>query len=86
MEDSGGLRVDGCSKGSVATSLPASKTANQLKIVESRDGNGKPLSGSKQEMDPYKELELYLARVNVSLLHESSFYRETLTSLQSEML
>ncbi|XP_076244845.1 rhoGTPase activating protein [Calliopsis andreniformis] len=63
MEDSGGLRVDG-SRGSVATSLPASKTVNQLKIVESGDNSGKVFSGSKSEMDPYKELELYLAKVN----------------------
>ncbi|XP_076178540.1 rhoGTPase activating protein isoform X2 [Ptiloglossa arizonensis] len=63
MQDSGGLQVDG-SKGSVASSLPASKTVNRLKIVESGDESGKLLSGSKLEMDPYKELELYLAKVN----------------------
>lgn len=65
MRDTGGLQVDG-SKGSVASSLNTSKTVNQLKIVESGDGSGKVLSESKPEMDPYKELELYLAKVNVS--------------------
>lgn len=50
MEDSGGLRVDG-SKGTVATSLPASKTVNQLKIVETGDNSGQVFNGSKQEMD-----------------------------------
>lgn len=67
MEDSGGLRVDG-SKGTVATSLPASKTVNQLKIVETGDNSGQVFNGSKQEMDPYAELELYLAKVKVSPL------------------
>ncbi|OAD58105.1 hypothetical protein WN48_00780 [Eufriesea mexicana] len=66
MQDSGGLHVDG-SKGSVASGLPSSKTANQLKIVESCDESGKLLTATKSEMDPYKELELYLAKVNVSL-------------------
>ncbi|XP_017755685.1 PREDICTED: uncharacterized protein LOC108547610 [Eufriesea mexicana] len=63
MQDSGGLHVDG-SKGSVASGLPSSKTANQLKIVESCDESGKLLTATKSEMDPYKELELYLAKVN----------------------
>ncbi|XP_043257733.1 uncharacterized protein LOC122400368 isoform X2 [Colletes gigas] len=63
MQDSGGLQVDG-SRGSVASSLPASKTVNRLKIVESGDESGKHLSRSKPEMDPYKELELYFAKVN----------------------
>ncbi|XP_029048472.1 rho GTPase-activating protein 7 isoform X4 [Osmia bicornis bicornis] len=63
MQDSGGLRVDG-SKGSVAPGLPSSKTVNQLKIEEGNDESGKLLNDSKQEMDPYKELELYLAKVN----------------------
>ncbi|XP_034172458.1 rhoGTPase activating protein isoform X3 [Osmia lignaria lignaria] len=63
MQDSGGLRVDG-SKGSVAPGLSSSKTVNQLKIVEGNDESGKLLNDSKQEMDPYKELELYLAKVN----------------------
>lgn len=67
VQDSGGLlRVDG-SKGSVASGLPSSKTVNQLKIVESGDESGKMVIPTKSEMDPYKELELYLAKVNVSL-------------------
>lgn len=66
MQDSGGLRVDG-SKGSVASSLPSSKTVNQLKIVEGSDESGNVLTAAKSEMDPYKELELYLAKVNVSV-------------------
>ncbi|CAK9831280.1 hypothetical protein ANTRET_LOCUS8304 [Anthophora retusa] len=65
MQDSGGLQVDG-SKGSVASGLLSSKTVNQLKIVESGDESGKVLTATKSEMDPYKELELYLAKVNVS--------------------
>ncbi|CAK9806437.1 hypothetical protein ANTQUA_LOCUS4867 [Anthophora quadrimaculata] len=63
MQDSGGLQVDG-SKGSVASGLLSSKTVNQLKIVESGDESGKVLTATKSEMDPYKELELYLAKVN----------------------
>ncbi|XP_003393415.2 uncharacterized protein LOC100652305 isoform X1 [Bombus terrestris] len=63
MQDSGGLYVDG-SKGSVASGLPISKTVNQLKIVESGNESGKVLTATKSEMDPYKELELYLAKVN----------------------
>ncbi|XP_031775395.1 rho GTPase-activating protein 7 isoform X2 [Apis florea] len=64
VQDSGGLlRVDG-SKGSVASGLPSSKTVNQLKIVESGDESGKMVIPTKSEMDPYKELELYLAKVN----------------------
>ncbi|XP_017794541.1 PREDICTED: uncharacterized protein LOC108576123 [Habropoda laboriosa] len=63
MQDSGGLQVDG-SKGSVASGLHSSKTVNQLKIVESGDESGKVLTAAKSEMDPYKELELYLAKVN----------------------
>nr|XP_033328509.1 rho GTPase-activating protein 7 isoform X2 [Megalopta genalis] len=63
MRDTGGLQVD-ASKGSVVPSIAASKTVNQLKIVESDDESGKVLSESKPEMDPYKELELYLAKVN----------------------
>ncbi|KAG9437835.1 rho GTPase-activating protein 7 isoform X2 [Apis mellifera carnica] len=66
MQDSGGLRVDG-SKGGVASGLPSSKTVNQLRIVESGDESGKMVIPTKSEMDPYKELELYLAKVNVSL-------------------
>lgn len=70
VQDSGGLlRVDG-SKGSVTSGLPSSKTVNQLKIVESGDESGKMVIPTKSEMDPYKELELYLAKVNVSLFHE----------------
>ncbi|KOC61177.1 hypothetical protein WH47_06611 [Habropoda laboriosa] len=69
MQDSGGLQVDG-SKGSVASGLHSSKTVNQLKIVESGDESGKVLTAAKSEMDPYKELELYLAKVNVSLSEE----------------
>lgn len=83
MQDSGGLHVDG-SKGSVASGLPSSKTVNQLKIVESRDESGKLLTATKSEMDPYKEFELYLAKVNVSLfissfLHASSIVRARLS-------
>ncbi|XP_043803704.1 rho GTPase-activating protein 7 isoform X2 [Apis laboriosa] len=64
IQDSGGLRVDG-SKGSVvASGLPSSKTVNQLRIVESGDESGKMVIPTKSEMDPYKELELYLAKVN----------------------
>ncbi|XP_076279768.1 rhoGTPase activating protein [Lasioglossum baleicum] len=63
MRDTGGLRVDG-SKGSVASGTTATKTVNRLKIVEGGDESGKVLSESKPEMDPYKELELYLAKVN----------------------
>ncbi|XP_006570924.2 rho GTPase-activating protein 7 isoform X2 [Apis mellifera] len=63
MQDSGGLRVDG-SKGGVASGLPSSKTVNQLRIVESGDESGKMVIPTKSEMDPYKELELYLAKVN----------------------
>lgn len=67
VQDSGGLRVDG-SKGSVvASGLSSSKTVNQLRIVESGDESGKMVIPTKSEMDPYKELELYLAKVNVSL-------------------
>lgn len=66
IQDSGGLRVDG-SKGGVASGLPSSKTVNQLRIVESGDESGKMVIPTKSEMDPYKELELYLAKVNVSL-------------------
>ncbi|XP_043526536.1 uncharacterized protein LOC122537444 isoform X2 [Frieseomelitta varia] len=63
MQDSGGL-LDG-SRGSVAPGLPISKTVNQLKIVESGNESGKLLTATKSmEMDPYKELELYLAKVN----------------------
>ncbi|KAK9305278.1 hypothetical protein QLX08_003636 [Tetragonisca angustula] len=63
MQDSGGL-LDG-SRGSVAPGLPIPKTVNQLKIVESGNESGKLLTATKSmEMDPYKELELYLARVN----------------------
>lgn len=66
MQDSGGL-LDG-SRGSVAPGLPISKTVNQLKIVESGNESGKLLTATKStEMDPYKELELYLAKVNVSV-------------------
>lgn len=78
MQDSGGLYVDG-SKGSVASGLPISKTVNQLKIVESGNESGKVLTATKSEMDPYKELELYLAKVNVSFprefLYAISFYK-----------
>ena len=63
MQDSGGL-LDG-SRGSVAPGLAVSKTVNQLRIVESGNESGKLLTKS-MEMDPYKELELYLAKVNVS--------------------
>ncbi|XP_026667910.1 uncharacterized protein LOC113464113, partial [Ceratina calcarata] len=63
MQDSGGLQVDG-SKGSAASGLPTLKTVNQLKIVESSDDSAKLLTDIKSEMDPYKELELYLAKVN----------------------
>ncbi|XP_054006718.1 uncharacterized protein LOC128891336 isoform X2 [Hylaeus anthracinus] len=63
MQDTGGLLVDG-SKESVASSLPTTKTVNRLKIVESDDESGELLSGTKSEMDPYKEFELYLAKAN----------------------
>lgn len=41
------------------------KTPNRLKIVES-DEEDKLTSQKTMEMDPYRELELYLAKVNVS--------------------
>lgn len=41
------------------------KTPNRLKIVS--DEEDKVTSERAVEMDPYKELELYLAKVNVSL-------------------
>ncbi|KOX78995.1 hypothetical protein WN51_10132 [Melipona quadrifasciata] len=70
MQDSGGL-FDG-SRGSVAPGLSISKTANQLKIVESGNESDKLLTATKSmQMDPYKELELYLAKVNNT---ESSYF------------
>lgn len=42
------------------------KTPNRLRIVES-DEDDKVTSDRPVEMDPYRELELYLAKVNVSL-------------------
>ena len=54
------------STGSEVSGSP-SKRANRLKIVESGvDSDKIPDESSKEEMDPYKELELYLAKVNVS--------------------
>lgn len=41
------------------------RTPNRLKLVES-DDNDKVTSERTTEMDPYKELELYLAKVKVS--------------------
>lgn len=43
----------------------SAKTANRLKIVES-DEEDKMTSERTAETDPYRELELYLAKVNVS--------------------
>ncbi|XP_076751063.1 rhoGTPase activating protein isoform X2 [Xylocopa sonorina] len=57
IQDSGGLQVDGSRR------IVAGKTVNRLKIVES-DESGKVLTATKSEMDPYKEMELYLAKVN----------------------
>ncbi|CAL7945937.1 unnamed protein product [Xylocopa violacea] len=58
MQDSGGLQVDGSRR-----SVAGKTTVNRLKIVES-DDSGKVLTATKSEMDPYKEMELYLAKVN----------------------
>ncbi|KAI4501326.1 hypothetical protein M0802_003699 [Mischocyttarus mexicanus] len=67
MEDSGGLQVD-ASRGNIAPGLPVARK-NCLKIVEPDidvDTVKQEERITTVEMDPYKELELYLARVNVS--------------------
>ena len=82
MQDSGGL-LDG-SRGSVAPGLPIPKTVNQLKIVESGNESGKLLTATKSmEMDPYKELELYLARVNVRVFFFFLFFYTRLLSAKT---
>ncbi|XP_033211263.1 rho GTPase-activating protein 7 isoform X2 [Belonocnema kinseyi] len=63
VRENGVHRVNG-STGSEVSGSP-SKSANRLKIVESGVNSEKfPDESSKEEMDPYKELELYLAKVN----------------------
>ena len=64
----GAFRVNG-STGSEVSGL-LTKSANCLKIVESSgvDSDKTPDEYPKEEMDPYKELELYLAKVNVSFI------------------
>lgn len=73
VRENGIHRVNG-STGSEVSGSP-SKSANHLKIVES-GVNSEKISdeSSKAEMDPYKELELYLAKVNVSLFSFFIFY------------
>ncbi|XP_031782029.1 stAR-related lipid transfer protein 13 isoform X2 [Nasonia vitripennis] len=63
---SGPTRLNGPSAGSAAVlSLPKSKDVNPLKIVESPSAEDAMSSEKNQaDMDPYKELELYLAKVN----------------------
>lgn len=64
---SGPTRINGPNKENAVLTLPRSKDINPLKIVESGDVSDEVTSENSQaEMDPYKELELYLARVNVS--------------------
>lgn len=62
---SGPRRLNGPSAGSALLTLPnKSKDVNPLKIVES--GDSVTSEKTRADMDPYKELELYLAKVNVS--------------------
>lgn len=64
---SGPTRINGPNKGSATLTFPKSKSINPLKIVESDDVSDEVTGEkSRNQMDPYKELELYLARVNVS--------------------
>lgn len=43
------------------------ETPNRLKmVVGTDDEDAKVIRGKEAEMDPYRELELYLAKVNVS--------------------
>lgn len=57
MQEGGGRLQNGSTVG---------RTSNRLKLVES-DENGKVTRERTTEMDPYRELELYLAKVKVSL-------------------
>lgn len=53
--------------GSTVATMP-----NRLKLVQS-DENDKVTSEKAAEMDPYRELELYLAKVKVSQLRIRTF-------------
>ena len=68
----GPTQINGPNKASVIMTLPKCKDVKPLKIVESGDINDE-VTGEKprDEMDPYKELELYLAKVNVSVKAKS---------------
>lgn len=56
MQEGGGRLQNGSTVGRIP---------NRLKLVES-DDNDKVTSERTTEMDPYRELELYLAKVKVS--------------------
>lgn len=58
--------------------LLLSKEIKPLKIVESRD--------VVQDDDPYKELELYLAKVNVSMIHIATRDGHRVRSLLVEII
>lgn len=52
-------------RGRLQNGSTVAKMPNRLKFVQS-DENDKVTSEKTAEMDPYKELELYLAKVKVS--------------------
>lgn len=65
-EESEGPQIDESEQTPIVTGV-SSKTTNRLKIAENGDDSVKMTNeGSKErkKMDPYKELELYLAKVN----------------------
>ena len=77
--------TNGPGKDSVGLALAKIKNTNPLKIVESGDVSGGAVTGEKTSprMDSYKELELYLAKVNVSIsLFISIFFLEIFRKLQ----
>lgn len=52
-------------EGDLQNGSTVAKMPNRLKLVQS-DENDKVTSEKAAEMDPYRELELYLAKVKVS--------------------
>jgi hypothetical protein len=65
----GQMPIHSKTKSSMVLTFPKSKDINPLQIVENGDKHDE-LTGEKSraEMDPYVELEMYLAKVNVSFV------------------